>query len=64
MELFLKSTAFQGVRTLKIEISVGNPIFSLMFAKMSENHAIIPWFSTVETLKVYEVLNFKETKSY
>ena len=54
VELFAKSEALQNLKTFKFEI-YGNSNFGHIFRLMSKQKATLNWFSTVETIKVYNV---------
>ena len=54
VELFSKAEALQNLKTLKIEI-YGNSNFGTMFKLMCKQKGALNWFSTVETIKVYNV---------
>lgn len=51
----------RDLKMLRLEIN-GTSTFSQIFAEMNKNKETFSWFNTVETLKIYNVLNVAQVQ--
>jgi hypothetical protein len=62
-KLFTTKECLSEVKSLELDI-FGVSSFEGMFKMMNENPSLVPWFKTVETLKIYSVYNTSDPGIY